>query len=59
MAKPRVERAPEFDITKVSISDIAEFITQYNATDEKGRYLHWDQLKWRVPTKDAENMVGD
>ncbi|GKR31049.1 Fic family protein [Aeromonas caviae] len=56
MAKPRVERAPQFDITKVSISDIAEFITQYNATDEKGRYLHWDQLKWRVPTKDAEKI---
>lgn len=55
MAKPRVEKAPGFDIN-ADLSKIMPFINEYNATDDKGRYLHWSELKWRVPSKNAENI---
>ena len=54
MAKARVEKAPEFDIEKFDYSKSAKYLSQYDVTDSKGRYLHWDLLKWRVPTKEAK-----
>ncbi|MDP2560126.1 Fic family protein [Psychrobium sp. 1_MG-2023] len=54
MAKPLVERAPKFDIGEVNFSDVSPHMNTYNETDEEGRYLHWNQLKWRVPTAEAK-----
>ncbi|HCH0974386.1 TPA: Fic family protein [Vibrio parahaemolyticus] len=56
MAKPRVERAPSFNISDVDYAAISPYLSEYDATDKKGRYLHWSLLKWRVPTKEASNI---
>ncbi len=56
MSKPRVERAPEFELTSETFAEFSPFIIKYDSTDEKGRYLHWDQLRWRVPKEDAKNI---
>lgn len=54
MSKPRVERAPIFDISATDLAKIQPYIGRYDVTDDKGRYLHWDQLKWRVPHDEAK-----
>jgi Fic family protein len=56
MAKPTVEKAPDFDISVLDVNKITPFIKEYNSTDDKGRYLHWDRLKWRVPREDAKDI---
>lgn len=56
MAKPRVEKAPEFDLATVDMDRVHPYLAQYKATDEQGRYLHWSQLKWRVPTVQATDI---
>ncbi|WP_394202483.1 Fic family protein [Marinagarivorans algicola] len=55
MAKARVEKAPKFTIPE-DFQSIIPFLDKYDATDDEGRYLHWSQLKWRVPKADAENI---
>lgn len=52
MAKQVVEKAPDLDLSRVG-----EFIThlsKYEVIDAQGRYLHWDQFKWRVPASEAQ-----
>ncbi|WP_064791878.1 Fic family protein [Shewanella woodyi] len=56
MAKPSVERAPAFELSKVDYEKIGKYFDQYNATDDQGRYLHWNLLKWRVPTAEARDI---
>ncbi|WP_373332701.1 Fic family protein [Thiopseudomonas alkaliphila] len=56
MSRSGVERAPLFDMKTFSYEDIIPFISKYNETDEKGRYLHWSLLKWRVPQKDSKKI---
>ncbi|WP_440876109.1 Fic family protein [Thalassotalea sp. PLHSN55] len=55
MAKARVEKAPKLSIPE-DFQSITPFLHKYDVTDDEGRYLHWSQLKWRVPKKDAENI---
>lgn len=56
MAKSPVEKAPEFNPPEDfnNFSEILKYFSKYDITDEKGRYLHWSQLKWRVPKDEAE-----
>lgn len=58
MAKPTVEQAPLFDLADAldSLAEMSPYMNEYNVTDAKGRYLHWSQLKWRVPKNEAENI---
>lgn len=56
MAKPRVENAPKFDLGKLNLQDLQRYLSEYNITDSKGRYLHWEQLKWRVPKNEAHSI---
>lgn len=56
MAKATVEKAPEFTLKTANFTEITPFLDKYKATDDKGRYLHWDLLKWRVPQADAKNI---
>ena len=56
MAKPRVESAPKFDMATFDFAKALPFMQQYHETDDKGRYLHWHQLKWRVPQKHAKEI---
>lgn len=53
MTRNNVERAPELKIPD-DFQSILKYISQYDATDSEGRYLHWSQLKWRVPKSEAE-----
>lgn len=56
MAKARVERAPGFDINQFNYSQSAKYLLEHDVTDSKGRYLHWDLLRWRVPAKEARDI---
>lgn len=56
MAKPSVERAPKFDLSEVDYGKIGKYIKEYDATDDQGRYLHWNLLKWRVPQAEAKDI---
>jgi len=55
MVKVRVEKAPKLSIPE-DFPSITPFLNVYDAIDDEGRYLHWSQLKWRVPKADAENI---
>lgn len=56
MAKPSVERAPNFKISEVDYDKIVKYFVEYGATDDQGRYLHWNLLKWRVPQAEAKDI---
>ena len=56
MAKHPVEQAPMLDFSNFEFEEIIPLLSQYGIADEKGMYLHWSQLKWRVPSKDALNI---
>lgn len=56
MSKPLVERAPEFKLENFDLSKALPFMAQYAEVDSQGRYLHWSQLKWRVPRNDAKTI---
>ncbi len=56
MARPSVERAPAFELSKVNYETLGKYIGQYDATDDQGRYLHWNLLKWRVPQSEAKDI---
>lgn len=54
MAKTAVENAPDVDISEdLKNIDFFRYFNEYDITDSKGRYLHWSQLKWRLPKDDA------
>ncbi|WP_158970565.1 Fic family protein [Paraglaciecola sp. L3A3] len=55
MAKAIVEKAPKLSIPE-DFQAITPFLNKYDVTDDEGRYLHWSQLKWRVPKNDAESI---
>jgi hypothetical protein len=56
MSKPVVESAPKLDPSRdlKNFPDLNKYFDKYDATDSKGLYLHWSQLKWRVPKGEAE-----
>jgi len=56
MSKSSVEKAPEFHFEKIDFNVVSPFLSKYKSTNEKGKYLHWNQLKWRIPRADAENI---
>ncbi|CDH07907.1 Filamentation induced by cAMP protein Fic [Xenorhabdus bovienii str. oregonense] len=56
MAKHPVEQSPKIDLTNIDFIKFGEYLSEYNIVDKKGRYLHWCQLKWRVPSKEAEHI---
>lgn len=52
MAKSIIEKAPfRFDISLFKEMYDSEYL-HYKSVDEKGRYLYWDQFKWRVKKDD-------
>lgn len=53
MAKHPVEQAPKLDFTGDKFNEIFDYLSDYGIADSRGRYLHWNQLKWRVPSKNA------
>jgi Fic family protein len=52
MAKNVIEKAPfQFDISQFEEMYDPHY-QYYQSVDEKGRYLYWDQFKWRVKEND-------
>ncbi len=55
MAKSRIEKAPvHFDINQLpqimlTLQQESYLMEYFSETDKRGRYLYWDQFKWRVP----------
>ncbi|HIE9225657.1 TPA: Fic family protein [Klebsiella pneumoniae] len=56
MAKHPVEQAPVLNFSDLKIDSILPYLSKYGVIDERGRYLHWSQLKWRVPSKEANDI---
>lgn len=56
MAKHPVEQSPRVDYENFDFSKISPYLSKYGVVDEKGRYLSWSKLKWRVPSKEAQNI---
>lgn len=53
MAKETIEKAPfVFDHNLYNFQDNYKYIQKYKAEDHKGRYLYWDQFRWRVAKGD-------
>jgi len=50
VSKPKIKDSNPFDtISKTCPEKIGEYIDWYSPVDQKGRYLHYDALKYRVP----------
>lgn len=57
MAKAVVDYAPVFDVLEgFKDADFVKYFSEFDVTDEKGKYLHWSQLKWRVPRDKAVSI---
>ncbi|NOZ90004.1 MAG: Fic family protein [Epsilonproteobacteria bacterium] len=71
MAKKLVEIAPnDFQLSSKNIeqlhsilganeqySQLMHYFTKYQDTDKKGRYLYWDEFRWRVDKDDDPQMA--
>ena len=45
MAKSFVERAPKINLDDLDLQSIKKYMHNYHQLDDKGRYLHWNELK--------------
>lgn len=54
MAKDRIESPPKIEniLENIASGQFSKFLLKYLAVDSKGRYLHWNELKWRVDSDD-------
>jgi hypothetical protein len=41
-------------VKEVEYEKVVMLFGRYHETDRKGRYLHWDEFKWRVERGDDE-----
>jgi Fic family protein len=71
MAKKLIEKAPnDFQLSSKNIeqlhnilgqnkqySELMHYFTKYQDTDNKGRYLYWDEFRWRVDKDDNPQMA--
>jgi len=48
-----VKHPPPFALSPTLYAELAPYLTRYQAVDDKGRYLHWDELRWRLPREEA------
>lgn len=54
MAKHPVEQSPKLEFMSDDFNKMFKYLSTHGITDSDGRYLHWSQLKWRVPSKEAK-----
>ncbi len=54
MAKNIIEKSPFVFHHELLSNDLfdADYILRYKEVDDKGKYLYWDQLKWRIDEND-------
>ncbi len=59
MAKNIIEKPPFIfrdEVLSQELFDV-EYIFRYKEVDSKGKYLYWDQLKWRVENNDNKEKA--
>lgn len=56
MSKHPVEQSPKLDYLSLDFPEIYPYLNKWGIVDDKGRYLPWCKLKWRVPSKEAKNI---
>ena len=54
MPKIRVPKPFSELVKEVNYEKVVMLVGKYHETDRKGRYLHWDEFKWRVERGDDE-----
>jgi Fic family protein len=54
MSKIRVPKPSSELVNEVELEQLKPLLSKYGATDRKGRYLHWNEFKWRVERGDNE-----
>jgi len=54
MSKIRVPKPSSELVNEVELERLKPLLSKYGATDRKGRYLHWNEFKWRVERGDDE-----
>jgi Fic family protein len=54
MARIRLPKPIEQLLKEVAPEQFLPLLGKYGAIDAKGRYLHWDEFKWRVAVGDDE-----
>ncbi|MCK4441688.1 MAG: hypothetical protein KAU90_06755, partial [Sulfurovaceae bacterium] len=71
MAKKLIEKAPnDFQLSSKNIAQLhnilgqnqqynqlMHYFTKYQDTNNKGRYLYWDEFRWRVDKEDNPQMA--
>ncbi len=57
MARIRTPKPFSQLISEVEASKFVSLLASYKATDAKGRYLHWNEFKWRVQSGDDEETA--
>ena len=57
MARIREPKPAKNLFHQVKPEKLIELMGKYHATDAKGRYLHWDEFKWRVEAGDDEESA--
>lgn len=57
MSRSAIARPPKLpDPASLDWSRLGPLMRKYDITDERGRYLHWDKLKWRTRGDRAEDV---
>ena len=54
MSKIRVPKPSSELVNEIELEQLKPLLSKYGATDHKGRYLHWNEFKWRVERGDDE-----
>ncbi len=54
MSRIRVPKPFSELVKEVEYEKVVMLLGRYHETDRKGRYLHWDEFKWRVERGDDE-----
>lgn len=52
-----VEKAPEIDLQEFDIKEIFDAVRKVDIVDHKGRYLHWNDMKWRLKGTSREKLL--
>lgn len=59
MAKERVARPPEIgDVWDIPTNQhFSKLVRKYQAVDHKGRYMHWNDFRWRIEEGDDKKLA--
>lgn len=58
MKNGKIEQPPfKFEVSQFDFASNIQYILEYKATDEKGRYLYWDELKYRIKKGDDPHIA--